>query len=150
MDRTNMINKSYVYLITAAVLSVCLGTTSNAVLVIASASSESDSGSSTEGTGGGQESDQGAVAPEEEDSTGAAPPEETLANTEQPAGELPKCNGSPQDCITENGDICLEGQGGHECECSEDMSNCPNHQSLIGPAMKTNRNCKSTLSCVHH
>ncbi len=96
MDRTNMINKSYVYLITAAVLSVCLGTTSNAVLVIASASSESDSGSSTEGTGGGQESDQGAVAPEEEDSTGAAPPEEKLANTEQPAGELPKCNGSPK------------------------------------------------------
>ena len=47
-----MINKSSVYLMIAAVLSVCLGTISNAVMVIASASPESDSGnSSTEGTG---------------------------------------------------------------------------------------------------
>jgi hypothetical protein len=103
------------------------------MLLIASASSESDSGnSSTEGRGGGV-SDQGAVAPEEEDRSGTAPPEETPAAKEQPAEERPKCDGSRQDCITENGDICLEGQGGHECECAEDMSNCPNHPSLIGP-----------------
>lgn len=47
--------------------------------------------------------------------------------------ELPLCDGSAQDCITPNGDICLEGQGGHECECAEDMSDCPNHPSLLPP-----------------
>jgi hypothetical protein len=137
MDRTNMINKSAVYLMIAAVLSVCLGTISNAVLVIASASPESDSGnSSTEGTGEGGESDQGAVAPEE-DRSGTAPPEETPAATEetpaateQPAAELPKCDGSFQDCVTDDGNVCKAGQGGHECECAEVMSDCPNHPSL--------------------
>ncbi|MGH9977461.1 MAG: hypothetical protein ACRD8Z_16760, partial [Nitrososphaeraceae archaeon] len=75
MDRTNMINKSTVYLMIAAVLSVCLGTISNTVLVVASVSPESDSGnSSTEGTEGG-ESDQEEVEVPEEDSSGTAPPE---------------------------------------------------------------------------
>ena len=46
---------------------------------------------------------------------------------------LPLCDGSPQDCITNNGDICLKGQGGHECECEDDMSDCPNHPSLQQP-----------------
>lgn len=46
---------------------------------------------------------------------------------------LPICDGTFQDCITENGDICLAGQGGHECECAEDMSDCPNHPSLPPP-----------------
>ena len=31
---------------------------------------------------------------------------------------LPKCDGSFQDCVTRNGDICKPGQGGHECECA--------------------------------
>ena len=44
--------------------------------------------------------------------------------------ELLKCDGSFQDCVTANGDICKAGQGGHECECVEDMSDCPNHPSL--------------------
>ncbi len=121
----------------AAVLSVCLGTISNAELVIASTSPESDSGnSSTEGTGGGGESDQVSVAPEE-DSSDTAPPEETPAATEetpaateQPAAELPKCDGSFQDCVTDDGNVCNAGQGGHECECAEDLSDCPNHPSL--------------------
>ena len=46
---------------------------------------------------------------------------------------LPPCDGSAQDCVTPNGDICLVGQGGHECECAEDMSDCPNHPSLQEP-----------------
>ncbi|MGH9975475.1 MAG: hypothetical protein ACRD8Z_06525 [Nitrososphaeraceae archaeon] len=125
-----MINKSSVYLMIAAVLSVCLGTISNAELVIASASPESDSGnSSTEGPGEGGESDQGAVAPEE-DSSGTAPPEETPAATEQPTAEFPKCDGSFQECVTDDGNVCKAGQGGHECECAEDMSDCPNNPSL--------------------
>src|SRR5918996_236926 len=132
-----MINKSSVYLMIAAVLSVCLGTISNAVLVIASASPESDSdNSSTEGTGEGGESGQGAVAPEE-DSSGTAPPrerpvatEETPAATEESAAEIPKCDGSFQDCVTDDGNVCKAGQGGHECECAENMSDCPNHPSL--------------------
>jgi hypothetical protein len=136
-----MINIKTVYLMIAAVLSVSLGTISNGVMPNAAASPESDSGnnSSTEGAGVEKESDQEEVKGSEEDSSGTAPPEETPANieqpaaTEQPAAELPKCDGSPQDCITKNGDICLEGQGGHECECAEDMSDCPNHPSLIGP-----------------
>jgi hypothetical protein len=136
--RTIMINTNVVYPL-IAVLSVSLGTISNAMLAIASASPESDRGnSSTVGAGGG-ESNQVEMAPEE-DSSGTAPSEETpedteepVEATEQPAAELPKCDGSPQECITENGDICLEGQGGHECECAEDMSDCPNHPSLRDP-----------------
>lgn len=51
----------------------------------------------------------------------------------EPKPELPICDGTPQDCITNDGNVCLEGQGGHECECSEDMSDCPMHPSLLVP-----------------
>jgi hypothetical protein len=132
-----MINKSTVYLMIAAVLSVCLGTTSNAVLVIASASPESDSDNSSTEVTKEEESDQEEVKAPEEDSSGTSPQDEAPAAeqpaAEQPAAELPKCDGSFQDCVTDNGDICLEGQGGHECECTEDMSDCPNHPSLQEP-----------------
>ena len=47
--------------------------------------------------------------------------------------ELPKCDGTPQDCTTRNGDICKAGEGGEKCECLPDMSDCPNHPSLIVP-----------------
>lgn len=50
-----------------------------------------------------------------------------------PISNLPICDGTPRDCITPNGDICLFGQGGHECECAEDMSDCPLHPSLPPP-----------------
>ena len=59
------------------------------------------------------------------------PPEE-----EEPEPVLPTCDGSAQDCVTHNGDVCLEGQGGHECECSEDMSDCPLHPSLLPPPVE--------------
>jgi hypothetical protein len=154
IDRTRMINTSTVYLMIATVLSVSLGTVSNAVLLIATASPESDSGSSssTEVVGVG-ESDQGEGQEPEEDSSGTASPVETPAAAEQlaaepepkepepeaepegandgaTAAELPKCDGSFQDCVTDDGNICTAGQGGHECECAEDMSDCPNHPSL--------------------
>lgn len=71
---------------------------------------------------------------------GAPPPEcdnlspleclDLLNKQTPPVPNLPPCDGSAQDCITPNGDICLIGQGGHECECAEDMSDCPNHPSL--------------------
>ncbi len=44
--------------------------------------------------------------------------------------QLPLCDGSPQRCITPGGVICEVGQAGHECECAEDMSDCPKHPSL--------------------
>ena len=53
-----------------------------------------------------------------------------LPPTIPPPEELPICDGTPRDCITNDGNVCLEGQGGHECECEEDMSDCPNHPSL--------------------
>jgi hypothetical protein len=56
-------------------------------------------------------------------------PEAAKSAVQQPT-ELPLCDGSPRNCITANGDICLVGQGGHECECAEDMSDCPMHPSL--------------------
>lgn len=60
------------------------------------------------------------------------PPPDTI---EPPVEEepLPICDGSAQKCITNDGNICDIGQGGHECECSEDMSDCPNHPSLQEP-----------------
>jgi len=51
--------------------------------------------------------------------------------------KLPKCDGSFQDCVTRNGDTCKAGQGGHECECAEDMSDCSNHTSLTEQLTKT-------------
>jgi hypothetical protein len=32
------------------------------------------------------------------------------------AANLPKCDGSYQDCITESGHVCEAGSGEHECE----------------------------------
>jgi hypothetical protein len=40
---------------------------------------------------------------------------------------LPPCDGSAQRCVTPGGTICEVGQGGHECECAVDMSDCPIH-----------------------
>jgi hypothetical protein len=133
MDRTHMINIIAVYLMIAAVLSVSLGTISDGIMPKAAASPESDSGndSSIEGAEGVEkESNQEEVKGSEEDSSGTARPEQPPAATEQPAAELPKCDGSFQDCVTDDGNVCKAGQGGHECECAEDMSDCPNHPSL--------------------
>ena len=47
--------------------------------------------------------------------------------------QLPLCNGTPRDCITPGGDICLQGQAIYECECAEDVSDCPKHPSLQEP-----------------
>jgi hypothetical protein len=48
------------------------------------------------------------------------------------AGEdcsLPECDGSFQDCITQDGNFCEAGSDTHGCECSDDMSDCPNYPS---------------------
>ena len=50
--------------------------------------------------------------------------------------DLPPCDGSAQDCITQNGDVCLVGQGGEACECLPDMSDCPNHPSQLPPPVE--------------
>jgi hypothetical protein len=40
---------------------------------------------------------------------------------------LPLCDGTFQDCVTKNGDVCVAGTTAHECECNDDMSDCQNH-----------------------
>ena len=84
--------------------------------------------------------------PEPEPEPEPTPPSSTEPEEEQQDEEaltsqddLPLCDGSPRDCITNDGNICLEGQGGHECECEEDMSDCPNHPSQLeeGPPVVT-------------
>ena len=51
---------------------------------------------------------------------------ESVPETPEP---LPICDGSFQDCITPNGGFCEGGSSAHECECSDDMSDCQNHSS---------------------
>ncbi len=53
-----------------------------------------------------------------------------------PEPGLPLCDGSPQTCITEAGIICEVGQASHECECAEDMSDCPMHPGIVDPETK--------------
>jgi hypothetical protein len=137
MDRTNMINTKTIYLMSAAVLSVSLGSVSNAVLPITAASPDSDVGNNNTAGAGGSDSDKVEVKEKEEDRGGG---DTALQDETTPAAtsELLKCDGSFQDCVTANGDICKAGQGGHECECVEDMSDCPNHPSLTEePAANT-------------
>lgn len=121
-----------------------------------SSGDEGGGGSSDEGGGSsdkGTESEPEQAPPTEEEPKAEAPPEQTNepvtgeggdANTcmgGQPGTdgcppaadttELPKCDGTPQDCTTRNGDICKAGEGGEKCECLPDMSDCPNHPSLL-------------------
>lgn len=42
--------------------------------------------------------------------------EEAILNDPTAPDWLPECNGSYQDCITEDGDICVAGSTAHECE----------------------------------
>jgi hypothetical protein len=44
--------------------------------------------------------------------------------------DLPQCDGSYQDCVTDEGNVCEAGSTSHECECVEDKSDRPNHPSL--------------------
>jgi hypothetical protein len=53
--------------------------------------------------------------------------------------DLPKCDGSKQDCITRNGDMCKAGEGGEKCECAPDNSDCsknPNVNPNVDPLVK--------------
>ncbi len=98
---------------------------------IATASPESDSDNSSTEVTKEEESDQEETKNPDEDTGGTAPLDEIPTTTEKPvASELPKCDGSFQDCVTDDGNVCEAGQGGHECECAEDMSDCPNHPTL--------------------
>lgn len=104
-------------------------------------SSDEGGGSSDEGT----ESEPETKSEPEPDTVEPQPtetPTEPQPKTEEPAPgeadtttptELPKCDGTPQDCTTRNGDICKAGEGGEKCECLPDMSDCPNHPSLTNP-----------------
>ncbi len=50
---------------------------------------------------------------------------------------LPKCDGTFKDCVTKNGDTCKAGEKSHACECSDDMSDCPNHPSMLSKPDKS-------------
>ena len=127
-----MIKKNAVYLIIAAVLSVSLGTISNGVLLISTASPDSNSGNdSTEGAREEYIERSKMQVPKEKNSDTGRQTETPSASEKPAASELPKCDGSFLDCVTERGDVCLAGEGGHECECGEDMSDCPNHLSSL-------------------
>jgi hypothetical protein len=83
---------------------------------------------------------------EPESATTKTPEPEATPSEELKLTELPKCDGSPQDCITPNGDTCLKGQGGHECECAEDMKDCPNHPSVLSSSTKQENNLEAFTS----
>ena len=56
----------------------------------------------------------------DDDETGACVPKtKTLTQAEFDKSELPECDGSLQDCVTENGDVCPAGSTDHECELEE-------------------------------
>jgi hypothetical protein len=96
------------------------------------------SGSGDNSNGGSNDNGDSAKVEGKTENENTPPPNEgsgdktTTAASEQPGAtpKLPKCDGSFQDCVTTNGDVCKAGQGGHECECAEDMSDCPKHPSL--------------------
>ena len=100
----------------------------------------SDNSGSGDNSNGGSNDNRGSVKDEgKTENENTPPPNEgsgdkttPAATSEQPGAtsKLPKCDGSFQDCVTTNGDVCKAGQGGHECECADDMSDCPKHPSL--------------------
>jgi hypothetical protein len=61
------------------------------------------------------------------------------------AETLPPCDGSFQDCITLNGDICKAGSSAHECEIEEPIETSLGVQCSDGTSVKTLAECKSTI-----
>ena len=135
-----------------AVLSISLGSVVSSSMTFVTASTEegvSDSGDesgATENQQQEEESTDDVAEPEPQPETEPEPepepetePETSPPGTIEPPVDqeaLPICDGSAQKCITNDGNICDVGQGGHECECSEDMSDCPNHPSLLEPPIE--------------
>ena len=52
----------------------------------------------------------------DDDETGACVPK---TEAQYDMSNLPACDGSSQDCVTENGDVCAAGSSEHECELDE-------------------------------
>ena len=111
-------------------------------LQVVRASTEGGSGDDGGGSGGGDDSgeegdDEPEPEPDPEPESNPEPEPDPipLPIVPEPVPDpipepLPPCDGSAQRCLTPGGDICEVGQGGHECECAEDMSDCPFHPSL--------------------
>ncbi len=55
--------------------------------------------------------------------------DEDCPPTDKNKSPLPDCDGSFQVCKTQGMFVCPAGSAAHECECSDDMSDCPNHPS---------------------
>lgn len=47
---------------------------------------------------------------------------------------LPACDGSYQDCVTENGDVCVAGSTEHECEDGVDWNEDSLQSTTTDPA----------------
>lgn len=132
-------------LLLLAVLSISLASVFSTISFVSASTTENESGDESSDEANTEESTDEESEPEPEPEPPAvtepepepepeSPP--SVVVDEPPTPTLPICDGTPQDCVTENGDICLEGQGGHECECAEDMSDCPNHPSLLEPPVE--------------
>lgn len=72
--------------------------------------------------------------------------------TEPTNKQLPKCDGSFQDCTTRNGDTCKAGEKSHACECKDDNSDCPNNPNVVVtnpiiPAMTTPKPTTPDFQC---
>lgn len=81
------------------------------------------------------------------------PTEPVTPPSEPEPKQLPKCDGSKQDCITRNGDTCKAGEGGDKCECLPDNSDCPNNPNVITNPIIPSMTIKSTtpdFECHFH
>jgi hypothetical protein len=106
----------------------------------------SENSGSGDNSNGGSNDNEGSVKDEGKTENENTPPSNegsgdktTSAEQSGATSKLPKCDGSFQDCVTHNGDVCKAGQGGHECECADDMSDCPKNPA-IQPDCKTKPN----------
>jgi hypothetical protein len=77
----------------------------------------------------------------------------TQTQAEEPK-ELPKCDGSFQDCVTRNGDTCKAGEGGEKCECAPDNSDCQKNPNVVNnpviPAIKQVVDSGPDGDCLFH
>lgn len=128
------------------VFSAAASTSSNGLQLIKASTeggeSSDDNGGGNDG-GGGDDSGGGDDEPEPEPQPEPDPDPDPvpLPIVPEPGPDpipepLPPCDGSAQRCITPGGSICEVGQGGHECECAENMSDCPEHPSIVGPPVQ--------------
>jgi hypothetical protein len=152
--KNGLLNASLLLLLASVfglVFSAAAATSSNSFQMIKASTDEGGSGGSDDSGGGSEDSEpepepDPEPEPEPEPDPEPEPKPEPLpapgpgdkVPVDPPVTDplLPPCDGSAQRCVTDDGNICELGQGSHECECEEDMSNCPFHPSIIDPPIE--------------